>query len=77
LLAVVDPVLEKPLAFDVVDSKLGVVTDRLRTPVRPKARVVMDGVVGEEGGDLFRVSAIQSLVVAADVLQKFTHVSGP
>jgi hypothetical protein len=59
-------VLEPPPALEPVDPPAGVLGD-LAPAMRPEARVVVDGVVGEVRGDQVDVAAVQGLVVAADV----------
>src|SRR4051812_22013478 len=46
-LAVLDRVLDEPLALDVLDGPVRVLADRARALVGTQPRVVVDGVVGE------------------------------
>ena len=58
------------MAIEVVDRPACVAGDRLGAPVRPEPRVVMDGVVGEVGGDQLDVAGVEGVVVAADVVER-------
>ncbi len=64
-----DPVLDEPLAIDVVDTELGVGADPLGAFVRSEACVVVDRVLGEVLGDPVSVAAVEGVVVAADVVE--------
>jgi hypothetical protein len=61
-------VFEPPLAVDGLDSPPGVLRD-LAATVRPEAGVVVDGVIGEVGGDQVRVARIERLVIRANVVE--------
>ncbi len=69
LVALLDPVLERPPTLEVLDREARVLADRSCALVRAEARVVVDGVVGEVPGDEVGVAAVQSLVVGADVVE--------
>src|SRR5262245_43694385 len=69
LVALLDAVLEEPLAVDHPDAELRVLSDALGPLVRPEPRVVMDGVVREVGCDQLRIPRVQRLVVRADVVE--------
>jgi hypothetical protein len=62
-------VLDEPLSVDHPDAHPRVLADPLRALVRPEPRVVVDGVVGEVGGDQLRVAGVERLVVGADVVE--------
>ena len=51
-----------------------VLPDRPGALVRPQARVVVDGVVGEMRGDLVRIAGVQRLVIGADVVEQPAHI---
>ena len=69
LVALLDPVLEVPLAVDDLDAHLRVLADPLGALVRPQPRVVVDGVLGEVRGDEIGVAGVERLVVGADVVE--------
>jgi hypothetical protein len=61
-------VLQPPLAVEVLDRPVGVLGD-LPAPVWPQPGVVVNGVVGEVGGDQLGVARVQRLVVGADLVE--------
>ena len=70
LVALLDPVLEVPLAVDLADAEARrICADPLGALVRAEARVVVDRVLGEVGGDQLGVARVQRLVVGADVIE--------
>jgi hypothetical protein len=69
LIAVLDQVLDEPLTIDVLDGKLRVLADRARTDMRPKPRVVVNGVLGEVVGDAIGIAAVECVVVRPDVIR--------
>jgi hypothetical protein len=62
-------VLEVPLPVDLLDAPLGVLGDRVGALMGAEPRVVVDGVVGEVGGDAVDVARVERLVVGADVVE--------
>jgi hypothetical protein len=62
-------VFDVPLTVDLLDPELRVLPDSLGALMRPKARVVVDRVVGEVRGDEIGVTRVQRLVVGADVIE--------
>jgi hypothetical protein len=68
LVALLDRVLDVPLAVDLVDSERRVAADRLRPLVRSEPGVVVDRVVGEVRRDSVGVPRVQGLVIGADVI---------
>ena len=65
-----EAVLARPFAIEVVDRPARVAGDRPAPSVRPEPRVVMDGVVGEVGGDQLDVAGVEGVVVAADTVER-------
>ena len=63
LVALLDRVLEVPLALDVLDGEGGVAADLLGALVRAETRVVVDRVVGEVRRHRLGVAGVQRLVV--------------
>ncbi|HET9186298.1 MAG TPA: hypothetical protein VFN82_09120, partial [Solirubrobacterales bacterium] len=68
LVALLDQVLDVPLAVDPLHREGRVAPDRLRALVRPQPCVVVDRVLGEVRRNRVRVAAVQRLVVRPDVI---------
>jgi hypothetical protein len=58
-----------PLPVGLLDAPFRVLADRPRALVRAEPGVVVDGVVGEMGGDQLDVARVERLVVGADVVE--------
>src|SRR3954447_1391280 len=73
LLAVLDRVVDVPLAVDLLHRPLRVLADRPRALVRPEAGVVVHRVVGEMARNSVRIAGVEGFVVGADVVEECAH----